>query len=565
MNESLNSFDIIYILKTKSLTSFTLNGIYEYLKPKNKNERKSIKKSIKELLKEKKIKKENGIFFLLDSESKKTKKTKKISYKSPSKDFYVICKNFKIKPSFPDEVIKEAEKVAFIPEEEIKKRKDYRDEIVFTIDGEDAKDLDDAVSIKKSGDITTLYVHIADVSFYVKEGSNLDKEAYRRATSIYLADRVVPMLPKLISNGICSLNPNEDRLTLSVEIDFDNREKVIDYRIYPGIIRSSKILTYEEVEIIINSKKEDKFYEILKSMEFLAKKLREKRFAEGSIDFDIPETKVICDKKSRPIEIKIAKRLFSHSIIEEFMLAANRVVAEEMHKNKTGLFRVHEDPDEEKLEHFKQIASSLGFETKGLKRPKNFQEFIEKIKDTDYNYILNTLLLRSMKQAYYHHQNLGHFGLGFETYTHFTSPIRRYPDLVVHRIIKNILGIEKSKKRDKYLYDVGIHTSKMERIAVEAERAMVKRKGIHFLKDKIDKSFIGVVSGFIEKGVFVSLEDFGIEGLIPKNLIPSFKYIKGYGFKSKKEELVLGKKIKVKLISTNIEKEIIDLALEEIY
>ncbi|HOJ49517.1 MAG TPA: VacB/RNase II family 3'-5' exoribonuclease [Spirochaetota bacterium] len=564
---NLSNEDILFFLKKKNITSFNLNGLYKYFGIKTKNERKLLKKSIKELIKNENIKKENGIFFLLDKKEIKSVKNRIIGYKSPIKDFYIVCKTFKIKPSFPDEVLKEAEVIAFIPENEIKNRKDYRNHIVFTIDGEDAKDLDDAVGIYEDTDYTTLFVHIADVSFYVKEGSLLDKEAYKRGTSIYLADRVVPMLPKIISNGICSLNPNEDRLSMSVEITFDKNFNITNYKIEPGIIKSCRRFTYEEVEEIINNKKKDDLYNILKSMEKLARGLREKRFKEGSIDFDIPETKIVCDNKSRPIKIKIQERLFSHYIIEEFMLSANRVIAEIMQKNNTGLFRVHEDPDEDKLNHFKKIANSLGFDTKGLKKPKHFQEFIEKIKNTNYNYILNTLLLRSMKQAYYHHENLGHFGLAFDIYTHFTSPIRRYPDLVVHRIIKDIISFESSKVRKNTLMlsKIGEYTSKMERIAAEAERAIVKRKAIHFLKDKLNKSFTGIVSGFIEKGIFVSLDDMGIEGMIPRTLLPSFKYEKNIGFKDGNKSLTLGTRVKVKLISLNLNKETIDFTLEQIY
>ena len=443
-------------------------------------------------------------------------------------DILTIIKKFGLPEEFKKEVLDYAEGIEEeIEESEYKRRVDLRDLTMVTIDGEDAKDLDDAVSIERVGeDKYRLGVHIADVTHYVKERSVLDKEALKRATSVYLIDRVIPMLPKKLSNGICSLNPNVDRLTLSCFMTIDKSGKVIDHEIQESIIRTNERMTYTDVtKILVENDKElieryDYLVDHFKAMEELAEILRKKRINRGAIDFDFDEAKIILDEKGKPIEIKPYERGVSNRIIEEFMLVCNETIAEHMNKIEAPfVYRIHENPNEEKLTKFKEFVFNLGYQVKSGEetKPKDLQAVIDKVKGKKEEKVVSTLLLRAMMQAKYSPSNEGHFGLAAEYYCHFTSPIRRYPDLQIHRIIKEKLnGKLDEKRRNKLISIVDIaakQSSEMERVAQEAEREVDDLKKAEYMKDRIGEEFNGIISSVTNFGLFVELPN-TIEGLI---------------------------------------------------
>jgi ribonuclease R len=450
----------------------------------------------------------------------------------PGVDILAIIRQFQLPEAFPDEVMEEAEAAPdAISEEEIKGRRDLRNKRIVTIDGEDAKDLDDAVNVERLPNGNYLLgVHIADVGYYVKEGSALDREAYQRGCSVYLVDRVIPMLPHRLSNGICSLNPQVDRLTMSCEMELDEQANVVRHDVFTSVIRTSERMTYTNVRKLLTDEeiepellnKYDYLLEDFRTMQELAMKLRGRRMRRGAIDFDFDESKIIVNEEGKPIDIVKRTRSIAEMMIEEFMLAANETVAEHFHYLKVPfLYRVHEDPDSEKLLHFMEFITNFGYvvRSKGnTVHPQALQTLLEEIKGKPEEPVISKVMLRSMKQAKYDAQSLGHFGLAAEFYSHFTSPIRRYPDLVIHRVIREVLeSAQMSDKRLDYLSsrmsDIAQQSSERERVAVEAERETDALKKAEFMLDKIGEEFEGIISSVTNFGIFVELDN-TVEGLI---------------------------------------------------
>lgn len=487
----------------------------------------------------------------------------------------------KVRQIFPEDVIKEAKRVSEeeIHEQELKRRRDLRHLQIITIDGSDAKDLDDAVYVEKiNDDEFKLGVHIADVTHYVKEDRKLDKEALKRATSIYLSDRVIPMLPRELSNGVCSLNPNEDKLTLSVEMVINKEGRVTDYEIFESIIRNHYRMTYTDVSDILEkndeelSKKYETILPMLKLMEELSLILRHKREERGSIDFEFPETKIITDEKGKAIDVTKYERRVSNKIIEEFMLACNETVAEHFHwLNMPFVYRIHEDPEDEKMYEFSKFIHNLGYNLKGSQEihPRELQQLLSKIKGTKEESLINTMMLRSLKKAIYSPQSSPHFGLAATYYCHFTSPIRRYPDLQIHRIIKGQINGKLKEEDISKLFErtaaVAEQSSKMERLADEIERDTNKIKIAEFMSDKIGDEYEGVISGVTSFGLFVELEN-TVEGLVHiSNMVDDY-----YIYDNDKKELFgqgsrktykIGDTVNIRVVNVSIAKAEIDFVL----
>ena len=446
----------------------------------------------------------------------------------PGTDIMSIVKAFDLPVEFPEKVMNQAERVGdkIIPAD-MAGRMDLRNWDMVTIDGEDAKDLDDAISIRRQEDNYLLGVHIADVANYVQEKSALDREAYKRGTSVYLADRVIPMLPHALSNGICSLNEGKDRLALSCIMTITPKGEVIDHKIAETVICVNRRMSYTSVKKILEDNDEQEiekykeFYPMFKLMEELAGILRGKRKKRGSIDFDFPETKMILDENGKPLELKPYDRNVATKIIEDFMLIANETVAEDYFWQEIPfVYRTHETPDEEKIKKLAIFINNFGHSlhiANNAVRPKEVQKLLTKVEGTAEEMLISRLALRSMKQAKYTPDNTGHFGLAAPYYCHFTSPIRRYPDLQIHRIIKeNIRGRMNVNRREHYegiLPEVAKHSSEMERRAEEAERETVKLKKAEYMEDHIGEVFEGVISSITKWGMYVELSN-TIEGLV---------------------------------------------------
>ncbi len=459
----------------------------------------------------------------------------------PGVDILSIIRQFELPTDFPKEVYDYVENIENeISEDEILGREDLRSIRTVTIDGEDAKDLDDAVSIEvlENGNYR-LGVHIADVSHYVKENSPLDKEAYKRGTSVYLVDRVIPMIPHKLSNGICSLNPNEDRLTLSCIMDIDRKGNVVDHRVVESVIHSDKRMTYTIVNRIIEEKDEKTrqeyadFLDFFDTMEELRKILSNKRKKRGSVNFDFPEAKIILDEDGKPLDIKPYERNSATNLIEEFMLVCNETIAEDFFWQQVPfIFRNHETPDDEKIEKLTEFLRNFGYRLKGTGKdelhPKSIQNIISEVEGKPEEHIISRVVLRSMKQARYMAENTGHFGLAAKYYCHFTSPIRRYPDLEIHRIIKEVINGGLSPKREKNLNkkmpDIAKQCSVRERVAEEAERETDKLKMVEFMEDKVGCVYEGVISGVTSWGVYVELNN-TVEGMVSVNYIDDDFYI----------------------------------------
>ena len=497
----------------------------------------------------------------------------------PGIDILSIVKKYNIETDFPDDVKEQLKNIpSEVSEEECKNRRDLRNEMIFTIDGDDTKDIDDAVSIhRKPNGNYVLGVHIADVSYYVKEGSPLDNDAMERGTSVYLVDRVIPMLPHELSNGICSLNPNVSRLAISCVMEFDSHGKQIDYEIFESVIKSRIQMTYKKVNSILEKNIVPEGYEeyadSLRMMADLAQILRKAKENRGYIDFEVDEAKILVNEKCEPTEIVLRDRGVGENLIEDFMIAANECVATHIYfMNLPFIYRVHEVPKEEKIRSFVGFIGGLGYQINGnLKdnNPKSIQRLIKFLEDKKEFKILSKLLLRSMQKAVYKPVNLGHFGLASKCYTHFTSPIRRYPDTTVHRLLRTYLFQHKlddntiSHWEDKLVY-VADHSSAKERSSIDCEREVEDMKMAQYMEGHIGEEFEGMISSVMSFGMFVELDNL-IEGLV------SIKDMKGF-FNYDEDRMTLtnekshvkytiGERIKVRVIRASKEAKTIDFEI----
>ncbi|MCL1632944.1 ribonuclease R [Sporolactobacillus sp. CPB3-1] len=497
----------------------------------------------------------------------------------PGVDILSIIYKHDLPLEYPPEVMSEAEAIPdTLSEKDYEGRRDLRGETIVTIDGEDSKDLDDAVTVSRleNGNYK-LGVHIADVSYYVTEGSALDAEAYERGTSVYLVDRVIPMIPHRLSNGICSLNPHVDRLTLSCEMEITPEGDVVGHDIFQSVIRSTERMTYNNVRKILQREDEDvlerykdliPFFDLMGELAGILEKHRQKR---GAIDFDFTEAKIIVDEKGKPVDVVIRERTIAERLIESFMLAANETVAEHVEKLRLPfIYRVHEEPNAEKLEKFFDFVVNFGYVLHGSPdniHPRTLQSLLEKAKGQPEEAVISTVMLRSMAKAKYDDKCLGHFGLSTEYYTHFTSPIRRYPDLTVHRLLRKYLFEKKTDPKTVAYWkaempEIAKHTSECEQRAVEAERDTDDLKKAEFMQDKVGETFSGVVSGVTNFGLFVELPN-TIEGLV------HISYLTDDYYHYSEENMALmgertghmyriGDEIEVRVLDVNLEEHAVD-------
>ncbi len=494
-----------------------------------------------------------------------------------------VIEEYNLQREFPPDVLEESE---HIPEEVMTEmlagRADLRDLQTVTIDGERARDFDDAVSIEQMPDRGfRLFVHIADVSHYVAEGSALDLDAFGRGTSVYFPDAVIPMFPERLSNGICSLNPKVDRLTMTAEMFFDSEGNRTSYKIYDSVIQSNERMTYTAVRQILVDRDQEitKRYKpmirMFELMEALSRRLYAKRIRRGSLDFDLPEPEIVLDMQGEPVNIIKEERNIAHRIIEEFMLAANETVAEHICRLEIPfLYRIHEEPNPEKMIAFSEFIHNFGIRlpVSGGIRPLTLSEILDRVKDTPEERLINHVLLRSMKRARYSAENLGHFGLAAEFYTHFTSPIRRYPDLIVHRILREVgrkkaLARKRAERWKEILPNIALHTSERERLAMEAERESVNRQKVRFMADKEGEEHDGFITGVTAYGFFVELEALFVEGLVRVSTISDDYYVyheKQHAFIGEHSQRIfrLGDKVRVRVKRVDIEGRTIDFTLE---
>ncbi len=492
-------------------------------------------------------------------------------------EMHAILAEFELPFKFPESINEEAERIPDgITEMEIKKRRDFRNITTITIDPEDAKDFDDALSLRKldNGNYE-IGVHIADVSHYVVQNTPLDEEAYQRGTSVYLVDRVVPMLPERLSNNICSLRPNEDKLTYSAVFEMDAKADLVKQWIGKTIINSDRRFSYDEVQAIIEGGEGD-FKEEILIFNDLAQKLRGYRYKRGSISFDKVEVKFHIDEKGKPLDVYFKESKEAHKLIEEFMLLANKKVAELIGKPaqnqaaKTFVYRVHDEPDLEKLNTFSNFIKRYGYSI-SLKNNKeiasSMNNLLESVKGKAEQDVIENLAIRSMAKAVYDVKNIGHYGLAFEFYSHFTSPIRRYPDLMVHRLLYSYMNGGKSANNAEYAKYCK-HSSNMEQRAAMAERSSIKYKQVEFMQDKLGHIFEGVISGLTEWGMYVEIIATRIEGMISlKDMDDDYYTFDEKNFyiigRKKKKKFQLGDKLQVQIIRTNLSKKQIDMMLVE--
>ncbi|MFO7153850.1 MAG: ribonuclease R [Caldicoprobacter oshimai] len=498
-------------------------------------------------------------------------------------DVLSIIRQYKLPEKFPAGVEAAAAEISqTVREEDMVGRKDFRHLRTFTIDGADARDFDDAVSLEiMDNGHFLLGVHIADVSHYVKEGSPIDKEALLRGTSVYLVDRVIPMLPPELSNGICSLNPNEDRLAISVMMEIDEEGKVVDYQIYESVIRSKMRMIYEEVNRVLEDNDQEllpkyaEFLEDLRNMQRLSEILHRRRMRRGSIDFDLNEAKITLDEEGKVVDVRLYTRGVSERMIEEFMLICNETIAQHVFwRNIPFIYRIHEDPDIEKMLEFNEFIHNFGYHLKGIGgqiHPKTLQQLLEKIRGTREEAIINTVMLRSLQKARYSPDNTGHFGLAAEHYCHFTSPIRRYPDLVDHRIIKdmlhNRLDSARIAKLESILPEIAEHCSEREIVADEVEREVDDLKKAEFMLDKIGMEFDGIISGVTSYGIYVELGN-TVEGLVHISTMDDDYYVydeKHYCLIGQRTNKIyrLGDAVRVRVVGVDMASRNIDFVLVE--
>ncbi len=493
---------------------------------------------------------------------------------APGVDLQSLIRKYELPDAFPPEVIKEADAWGQdVPEAAWRGRETFFDHRVFTIDGADAKDFDDAVSLEHLADGWRLGVHIADVAHYVSEGSALDVEAYRRGTSVYLTGTVIPMLPFPLSDNLCSLRPDRVRLTLSCIMDINRDGQVTDACVVESAIRSARRFTYEEVETILEGGMPERVTSEIaadvREMGGLARLLREKRFGRGSLDFDFPEPDVVTGLDGRPTDIRRRERLEAHRLIEDFMLLANESVARHM-KDHPFLYRVHETPDAAKMEKLQKALEVLGLRTPkhiDVTHPSALQNVIKASQGSPVQPLVHIMILRSLKQAVYSPVNKGHYGLASACYTHFTSPIRRYPDLIVHRVVKERLqGKFREPHWKKELPLICGHTSRRERIAVDAEREFLDIQKVRLMESRVGQDFTGVISSVTNFGFFVQLDEFFVEGLVHVTNLGNDFFV----FDEPRMELrgrrsgqvfSMGQKVKVQLAAANVLKHQLDFKL----
>ncbi len=505
---------------------------------------------------------------------------------APGVDIQIVIRKYGIPDKHSAESIAEATRIgSVVREKDLADRTDFRPWRIVTIDGEHARDFDDAISIERlpNGNYW-LGVHIADVSHYVKEGSALDQEAYERSTSVYFPERAVHMFPSELSTGLCSLNPNVDRLVQSCLMEVNKRGDVVRYEMHDGVINSNARMTYTDVNKILTDKDEDtitRYIELVPMFELMAELfhvLNARRRRRGSIDFDLPESEVVLDEKGQVEEILAAERNIAHRLIEEFMLLANETVAQHLEETNTPtLYRVHEPPDPLKVEEFNAFISTLGYSLPvgpgAVIKPKHFQKLVERIQGKPEERAIAMLMLRTMQKARYDAGNLGHFGLAAEHYTHFTSPIRRYPDLVVHRSLRDQrlgrVSEDKLREREEELPEVARHTSEMERRANEAERELVQWKKVRFMADKVGDEFEGFIIGVAPFGLFVELIEHFVEGLVHISTMADDYYRydeRGHALKGEHTEKLyrLGDRVKVQVTRVDMERRQVELGLLDV-
>ena len=502
----------------------------------------------------------------------------------PGVDILSIVYKYGINDSFSEDVMKELENIPNeVLDSDLKDRKDLRDEVIFTIDDKTTKDIDDAVSIKRKGENYILGVHIADVSYYVKEGTALYNEAYDRGTSVYLVDRVIPMLPHKLSNGICSLNPNVDRLAISCVMEIDKNGKVVSHDIFESVIRSKKQMTYQDVNKILKDEEipeeYEEFADDLKLMHELSKILRKEKLSRGYLEFNTSEVKILVDEKGKPTDIQLRVQDEAENLIEDFMVIANETVAAHIYWMEFPfVYRIHEVPDEEKINEFISSVSLLGYNVKGsrhFENPKAMKSIIDQLKDKEEFPILSTMLLRCMKKAVYKEENVGHYGLASKCYTHFTSPIRRFPDTTVHNLLRKYLFNKPNENELKRLINywntnlpaLCEHSSEKEGDATECERDVDSMKMAEYMEEHIGEEYDGVISSIMSFGMFIQLDNL-IEGLVHISELKGDYYIYNDTTKTLKgqrkgKEYKMGEKVRIVVTNASKENSTIDFNLVE--